>query len=205
MHIHHMNVPGPYVLAWKKGIAVLSAGSVKVSPDPRVQLINGFNLEIREVGPQDSGDYVCQIGTLEPREITHTLEVLEPVDYKPNQPPPKCKHVLTAPDNVRVLQRARGGEERIIGSTGMQSSGKSDPATDVVQEEQSVAWRGPNGNHFDPVPGSRRSAPCRHLPVHSQQWNWGRRFQASRASRALTDARNAPNSWKNMLEVSDPK
>ncbi|ENN72463.1 hypothetical protein YQE_10805, partial [Dendroctonus ponderosae] len=68
--------PGPYVLAWKKGIAVLSAGSVKVSPDPRVQLINGFNLEIREVGPQDSGDYVCQIGTLEPREITHTLEVL---------------------------------------------------------------------------------------------------------------------------------
>ncbi|XP_066255817.1 limbic system-associated membrane protein-like [Euwallacea similis] len=70
--------PGPYVLAWKKGIAVLSAGSVKVSPDPRVQLINGFNLEIREVGQQDAGDYVCQIGTLEPREITHTLEVLVP-------------------------------------------------------------------------------------------------------------------------------
>ncbi|XP_050292890.1 limbic system-associated membrane protein-like [Anthonomus grandis grandis] len=69
---------GPYILAWKRGIAVLSAGSVKVSPDPRVQLINGFNLEIREVGPQDAGDYVCQIGTLEPREITHTLEVLVP-------------------------------------------------------------------------------------------------------------------------------
>lgn len=67
---------GPYVLAWKKGIAVLSAGSVKVSPDPRVQLINGFNLEIRDVAAQDAGDYVCQIGTLQPREITHTLEVL---------------------------------------------------------------------------------------------------------------------------------
>ncbi|KAH1011789.1 hypothetical protein HUJ04_001082 [Dendroctonus ponderosae] len=77
-HISHLqsSLQRPYVLAWKKGIAVLSAGSVKVSPDPRVQLINGFNLEIREVGPQDSGDYVCQIGTLEPREITHTLEVL---------------------------------------------------------------------------------------------------------------------------------
>ncbi|XP_076264967.1 limbic system-associated membrane protein-like [Rhynchophorus ferrugineus] len=69
---------GPYILAWKKGIAVLSAGSVKVSPDPRVSLINGFNLEIRDAGPQDAGDYVCQIGTLDPREITHTLEILVP-------------------------------------------------------------------------------------------------------------------------------
>ncbi|XP_030756207.1 limbic system-associated membrane protein-like [Sitophilus oryzae] len=69
---------GLYILAWKKGIAVLSAGSVKVSPDPRVSLINGFNLEIRDAGLQDAGDYVCQIGTLEPREITHTLEILVP-------------------------------------------------------------------------------------------------------------------------------
>ncbi|XP_018335974.1 peroxidasin homolog, partial [Agrilus planipennis] len=70
--------PGPYVLAWKRGIAVLSAGSVKVYPDTRMQLVNGYNLQIEEVGPQDAGDYVCQIGTLEPREITHTLEVLVP-------------------------------------------------------------------------------------------------------------------------------
>lgn len=67
---------GPYVLAWKRGIAVLSAGNVKVSPDPRISLVNGYNLEIKEVGTQDAGDYVCQIGTLEPREITHTLEIL---------------------------------------------------------------------------------------------------------------------------------
>ncbi|XP_049818651.1 limbic system-associated membrane protein isoform X2 [Aethina tumida] len=70
--------PGPYVLAWKKGIAVLSAGNVKVSPDPRINLVNGYNLEIKEAGPQDAGDYVCQIGTYEPREITHTLEILVP-------------------------------------------------------------------------------------------------------------------------------
>lgn len=69
-------VAGPYVLAWKKGIAVLSAGNVKVSPDPRINLVNGYNLEIKEAGPQDAGDYVCQIGTYEPREITHTLEIL---------------------------------------------------------------------------------------------------------------------------------
>jgi hypothetical protein len=60
------------VLVWKKGIAVLSAGNVKVSPDPRISLVNGYGLEIKEASPQDAGDYVCQIGTLEPREITHT-------------------------------------------------------------------------------------------------------------------------------------
>ncbi|XP_018564711.1 limbic system-associated membrane protein [Anoplophora glabripennis] len=70
--------PGPYVLVWKKGIAVLSAGNVKVSPDPRINLVHGYSLEIKEAGPQDAGDYVCQIGTLEPREITHTVEILVP-------------------------------------------------------------------------------------------------------------------------------
>lgn len=69
------DIAGHYVLAWKKGIAVLSAGNVKVSPDPRINLVNGYSLEIKEVGPQDAGDYVCQIGTLEPREITHTVEI----------------------------------------------------------------------------------------------------------------------------------
>ncbi|KAH1011787.1 hypothetical protein HUJ04_001080 [Dendroctonus ponderosae] len=68
--------PGPYVLVWKKGIAVLSAGKTLVSPDPRVTLNPDFSLEIKEVGPEDAGDYVCQIGTLEPKEITHTVEIL---------------------------------------------------------------------------------------------------------------------------------
>lgn len=70
--------PGSYVLVWKKGNAVLSAGNVKVSPDPRISLIHSYSLEIKEASPQDAGDYVCQIGTLEPREITHTVEILVP-------------------------------------------------------------------------------------------------------------------------------
>ncbi|KAJ8912278.1 hypothetical protein NQ315_016776 [Exocentrus adspersus] len=72
------NSISPYVLAWKKGIAVLSAGNVKVTPDPRINLVHGYSLEIKEAGPQDAGDYVCQIGTLDPREITHTVEILVP-------------------------------------------------------------------------------------------------------------------------------
>ncbi|XP_031632888.1 limbic system-associated membrane protein isoform X2 [Contarinia nasturtii] len=67
-----------YVVAWKRGIAILSAGSVKVTPDPRVHLVNGYSLQIKNAVPQDAGDYVCQIATLEPREITHTVEILVP-------------------------------------------------------------------------------------------------------------------------------
>lgn len=63
-------------MAWKRGIAILSAGSVKVTPDPRVHLVNGYSLQIKSAVPQDAGDYVCQIATLEPREITHTVEIL---------------------------------------------------------------------------------------------------------------------------------
>jgi hypothetical protein len=65
-----------YIVAWKRGIAIISAGSVKVTPDPRVRLTNNYGLEIHEAAPQDAGDYICQIATMEPREITHTVEIL---------------------------------------------------------------------------------------------------------------------------------
>uniref|UniRef100_A0A182ULB5 Ig-like domain-containing protein n=1 Tax=Anopheles melas TaxID=34690 RepID=A0A182ULB5_9DIPT len=68
--------PGTYVLAWKRGIAILTAGSVKVTPDPRVRLVNGYSLQIRDAVPQDAGDYICQIAMLDPREITHSVEIL---------------------------------------------------------------------------------------------------------------------------------
>lgn len=41
-----------------------------------MRLYNGFSLQIRDAVPQDAGDYTCQIATLEPREITHTVEIL---------------------------------------------------------------------------------------------------------------------------------
>ncbi|XKL67168.1 hypothetical protein PGB90_010588 [Kerria lacca] len=67
---------GIYVLAWKRGNAILTAGPTKVSPDKRIRLLDGYNLEIREVQTTDAGDYICHIATLQPKEITHTLEVL---------------------------------------------------------------------------------------------------------------------------------
>ncbi|XP_065202669.1 limbic system-associated membrane protein-like isoform X2 [Planococcus citri] len=73
-----VNNLGKYVLAWKRGNAILTAGPTKVSPDDRIRLVEGYNLEIRDVQTTDAGDYICHIATLKPREITHTLEVLVP-------------------------------------------------------------------------------------------------------------------------------
>ncbi|KAM7359380.1 uncharacterized protein ACRADG_009810 isoform 1-T3 [Cochliomyia hominivorax] len=89
-----------YVVAWKRGIAILTAGSVKVTPDPRVRLVNGFNLQIRDAVPQDAGDYICQIATMEPREITHTVEILVP---------PRIHHISTSGH----LQVKKGSSVRI--------------------------------------------------------------------------------------------
>lgn len=73
---------------------MLTAGNVKVTMNPRIRLIpvheltrpegasdktpTGYNLELRDVRVTDAGDYACQIGTLEPQEIIHKLEVLVP-------------------------------------------------------------------------------------------------------------------------------
>lgn len=47
-----------------------------MTPDNRVTLKNGYTLQITNAVPQDAGDYICQIATLEPREITHHVEIL---------------------------------------------------------------------------------------------------------------------------------
>lgn len=68
---------GTFLRAWKRGIAILTASDVKVTPDPRVRLIpNRYTLQINNASPADGGDYICQLATIEPREITHHVEIL---------------------------------------------------------------------------------------------------------------------------------
>ena len=52
-----------------------------VNPDVnRFQLVDGYNLEIRNIGATDAGDYTCLISTYPQQPVsvtlTHTLEVL---------------------------------------------------------------------------------------------------------------------------------
>lgn len=49
---------GSLVLLWRRGTNVLTASTLKVTTDERVKLVNGYNLEISELEPQDAGDYV---------------------------------------------------------------------------------------------------------------------------------------------------
>lgn len=65
-------------------------------------MFNGYSLQIRDVVPQDAGDYVCQIATMEPLEITHTVEILG----KHNQ---DIEHIISL---YYVYSRSCGGTHK---------------------------------------------------------------------------------------------
>lgn len=43
------------MLLWRRGVNVLTASSLMVTTDERIRLVNGYNLEITELEPQDAG------------------------------------------------------------------------------------------------------------------------------------------------------
>jgi hypothetical protein len=55
---------------------VLTAANLMVTRDSRFRLVDGYNLEINNVMPQDAGDYVCQISDGDNRDQIHTVEIL---------------------------------------------------------------------------------------------------------------------------------
>lgn len=67
---------GSFVLLWRKGTSVLTAGHLKISRDPRFKIVGDYNLQINGVKTQDAGDYICQLGDQENRDQVHTVEIL---------------------------------------------------------------------------------------------------------------------------------
>ena len=71
-------ISGDHSVVWRKGHEVLTAAGLLLSRDPRYKLHkNDFSLELQNIRPNDAGDFVCQLSTLEEAmEIAHTVEVL---------------------------------------------------------------------------------------------------------------------------------
>ncbi|XP_048002689.1 lachesin-like [Leguminivora glycinivorella] len=97
---------GSLVLLWRRGPAVLTAASLMVTRDERFRLVDGYNLQITDVGPQDAGDYVCQISDRVARDQVHTVEVLVPPSVRPA---PESRHAAARRGGAAVLEcRAAG-------------------------------------------------------------------------------------------------
>ncbi|XP_029404263.1 limbic system-associated membrane protein [Bactrocera dorsalis] len=69
---------GSFVLLWRKGSSVLTAGHLKITRDQRFKIVGDYNLQIASVKTQDAGDYICQLGDQENRDQVHTVEILVP-------------------------------------------------------------------------------------------------------------------------------
>lgn len=67
---------GSFVLLWRRGTSVLTAGHLKITRDDRFKIVGDYNLQISNVKTQDAGDYICQIGDQETRDQVHTVEIL---------------------------------------------------------------------------------------------------------------------------------
>ncbi|KAG8192926.1 hypothetical protein JTE90_025633 [Oedothorax gibbosus] len=74
---------GDFVLLWKKDKnRILFAGDLRIVRDDRIK-VEKTSLMISSIQPKDSGEYICQISTNPPLELSHTLDVLYPPTVKP--------------------------------------------------------------------------------------------------------------------------
>ncbi|XP_055943882.1 roundabout homolog 1-like isoform X1 [Argiope bruennichi] len=75
---------GDFVLIWKKEKNnILFAGELRIIRDDRIK-VDKTSLVISNIHPKDTGEYICQISTNPPLELSHSLDVLYPPSVKPH-------------------------------------------------------------------------------------------------------------------------
>ena len=77
-----------------------------ITRDPRFRLLEGYSLQIKGVRPQDAGDYICQIGDQENRDLVHTVEILVPPTVRAH---PETGHVTARKGSTVTLECKASG------------------------------------------------------------------------------------------------
>ena len=68
---------GRFVVLWRRGDRILSAGRLLVRKDGKVTVTESYELELRDIEETDAGEYVCEVDVFgQTKEVRHTLEVL---------------------------------------------------------------------------------------------------------------------------------
>ena len=68
---------GKFVVLWRKGDRILSAGKLLVRKDGKVTVTEKYELRLSDIEETDAGEYVCEVDVFgETKEVRHQLEVL---------------------------------------------------------------------------------------------------------------------------------
>ena len=75
---HTFLCAGTAMITWTRNGRLLSAGSMKVYEDDRIEVVDdGRELIVKEVTKEDRGEYSCTVNfKLEPVSLSHTVQVL---------------------------------------------------------------------------------------------------------------------------------
>jgi len=119
---------GTFVVVWKHGDEVITAGSMMVSPDSRYSLTGGYNLRVENLRQVDQGTYTCSISTHDgPVAVSHKLEILVPPSIVAD--PPDGNFVVKKGKHIELRCKAAGNPPPDVHWTkeggGLLSNGKT--------------------------------------------------------------------------------
>jgi len=141
-----------FVLLWKRESDIITVANQII--DKRVQLeeeTNGNYLILGQAGPEDSGEYTCQISAYKPTEITHSLTIrVEPVISTvpdstltvPEGSPVKLECSLVSGTPLPELSWIKG-EHKVDGEV---------LEIEEISRDQAGAYRCLGSNGFGPTP-----------------------------------------------------